>query len=802
MPKFLEVTDKAAARAALETNGELVVEFAALGQCDGVTNDREALSSALSALSTAGGGTLVLPPTDIAVTLNALPTFDVPANTKIVGAPGATRLLLTSSNNSTYVAVFGSSGDNVAFEGLTLVRSSDSTMIFFYPGATDGFHLRDCVIDGNKSTYSSNIVHGMSTERAGSKSNITMTGCTVTGVGYGYLQSNVATGTVDTFTVQNCLFDGNYSDDLEFNSPAGTMSNVSVSNSRFVNPQGTSITASLGVGLAHVTNAVVRDNYFEGYYSDAIHLEDYCTNVVVAGNRIVNCATVPNPSTSTEKDRAGITVMTGCSDVVICGNVLDHTANDNGLHGIVIKNLGGAETPGGRPNIPPLRVTISDNIILCGSDFQGMWITDLTDGVIRGNTIIGAGAVASDAFDGANDGYGMKISGGSCVIDANTVTGFRYGIGGPFIDLHNDDLGSWNPKKALANVGSVASNLISDCYIGLVAVPAGKLNIVGNTLSDCVRPMVVGENDYVAQPCSVTANFTTGCTYPLEVGGVLVVERAAGGSTVTVGSAKTIEVTDVMRKLPVGTMIKFSGGGILTLTTAVAKSELIIEAESPYDLVGNVSGADIGADEYGMTLKLAHSTTAANDQIRTEANADSPGGYLLAVPDPNALSVGESSMPRTEVTGTNYVASNGAIFLTYFTARRTETISSVTTLTGSQAQVGATHCRIGVYEQNTDGSLTLVAYTNNDTNLWLATSTEYSTSFVDSFVKIAGRRYAVGLLVVGSSTAPYFFGQSVPQSTSDPVLGNYYATAGTINASVPASSLVASGKRLYAVLKP
>ena len=83
------------------------VNFANYGACDGTTNDTAAFTQALVDLSSAGGGTLVLPPKSIALTLNAEPTFNIPANTKIVGTPGATKLLLTSTNNTSYVAFAG-----------------------------------------------------------------------------------------------------------------------------------------------------------------------------------------------------------------------------------------------------------------------------------------------------------------------------------------------------------------------------------------------------------------------------------------------------------------------------------------------------------------------------------------------------------------------------------------------------------------------------------------------------------------------------------------------------------------------
>ncbi|MCA9843204.1 MAG: right-handed parallel beta-helix repeat-containing protein [Dehalococcoidia bacterium] len=614
--------------------GELVVNFADYGACDGVTNDRAAFSTALSVLSSAGGGTLLLPPTDIAITLNALPTFNVPANTRIVGTPGATTLLLSSSNNAAYVAFGGSAGNNVTFEGLRLVRNTDCTLMFFEPGPHSGFHIRNCILDGQRSTLPTYDVHGVSfNNNSGAKSNFTMRGCTVTGVKWGLLQANSITADYDNILIDDCTFTANYADDLGFNAPESDMTNVTVSNCRFVNNMAAATPAGYGVGLAHVVNAVVRDCYFENYYNEAIHLEDWCANVVVSGNRIVTCGTDPSTATYTDRDRGGIVITSGCSDVVVSGNTLDHSANTNSLHGIVVKELPAATTPGGRSDIPPFRVTISDNIIQCGSDYQGMWITKLEDGVVRGNTIVGDGSVTGGAYSG-NDGFGMKISGGSCVIDANNVSGFRYGISAPFIDIHNDDAGSWVGKQGLANRGVVGGNLLSDCYIGVVAVPSGRLNISGNTMANCVRPMVVGENNYIAEPCTVVGNFAAGCTFPFEVGPALVVEVPSGASTVTTGSGKSVTVIDHMRKMPIGTVIQFSGGGVLTLTSAATKSKLSIESGSPYTLTGDVSGASITAGEWGITTNLAHSTTAAMNQIRITSNTDAESnGDFRAVTD-------------------------------------------------------------------------------------------------------------------------------------------------------------------------
>ena len=593
------------AASAFASSTPLTLNFADLGACDGATDDSAAFSAALSELSDAGGGVVLLPPAKIALTLTALPTFEIPENVQIVGQPGATTILFSSAHPDLWLAFAGSRGNNVTFEDVMFVRNSDCTMIFFYPGGHDGFHLSNCFVDGQRERFQRYPVHGLSLEQNGPKTNISLTQCTVTGVNFGVLQSNSATSSVDTFTVDRCTFAGNFADDLEFNAPNASMTNITVTNSRFTNNLSENAAASLGVGLAHVVDAVVRGCYFENYYGEAIHLEDYCENVTITDNRIITAGTNPSTRTLTDRDRCGISVMTGSSDVLISRNYLDHTANTNSLHGIVVKNLPGDVTPGGRPNIPPIRITIADNTIRCGSTYQGMWVTNVTDTVIRGNTVIGAGNVHDGVWDGGNEGFGIKIAGGSSVIEANTVSGFRYGISGPFMSLDNDFvLPDWSARGALGNTGTVTRNVISDCYLGLVAVPAGALKISANVIFDCVRPILVGENEYSAQSSTIVSNLITGTAYPPEIDGTQRLLRAPDSSTVTVGEDKDVAVVDSFLKLPVGTAITFSGGGILTLTKAVPKSHPFIKG-SPLQLFGDVTVADIGPDEYGLVAPVA-----------------------------------------------------------------------------------------------------------------------------------------------------------------------------------------------------
>lgn len=118
--------------------------------------------------------------------------------------------------------------------------------------------------------------------------------------------------------------------------------------------------------------------------------------------------------------------------------------------------------------------------------------------------------------------------------------------------------------------------------------------------------------------------------------------------------------------------------------------------------------------------------------------------------DSDALTVGESVFGRRLATGTSALTSGG-LRLTFFTARKTETITSVRTATGGTAAAGTTLARLGVYREEADGSITLLGSTANDVTLFSSASTSYTRTLTAPFPKVAGVRYAVGVLVVATT---------------------------------------------------
>lgn len=112
--------------------------------------------------------------------------------------------------------------------------------------------------------------------------------------------------------------------------------------------------------------------------------------------------------------------------------------------------------------------------------------------------------------------------------------------------------------------------------------------------------------------------------------------------------------------------------------------------------------------------------------------------------------------------GATVTAASQAMLLSFFTAKRTETISTLSvTVGGTAAAATPSLVRFGIYSVASNGDLTLTASTANDTTLLAATNTTYNKALSSSFSKVAGRRYATAVLVVSATTMPIYVGQTV-----------------------------------------
>lgn len=205
---------------------------------------------------------------------------------------------------------------------------------------------------------------------------------------------------------------------------------------------------------------------------------------------------------------------------------------------------------------------------------------------------------------------------------------------------------------------------------------------------------------------------------------------------------------------------------------------------------------------------------ALNNKIGSGASL----GDLIAGTDPvgsaydqyltdQAIASGESTMPRVTIAGSALAAgANQVLNLSYFTARKTEPINNIRSLSGGTA-AGATPtlCRVGLYSVAANGDIALLAAIANDTTLWAGTFTHYTRALTAQFNKVAGIRYAWGQLCVTGATAPTFAGSVsglVPNSA--PRISATLAAQADLPANVANASLTypTNGQLIYGELLP
>lgn len=216
-----------------------------------------------------------------------------------------------------------------------------------------------------------------------------------------------------------------------------------------------------------------------------------------------------------------------------------------------------------------------------------------------------------------------------------------------------------------------------------------------------------------------------------------------------------------------------------------------------------------------VTSTLTHKTInlADNTVTFTKAQLDSACSDSDVVYIDNTIDVGEATVlipgggeqvvPRFMTSSTTIAFSNQGLRGTCFTARKTESITQIRSYV-SVAQIGASKARIGVYSVDASDNLTLVASTVNDTALWATTTGAHTRSLSSTFNKVRGQRYAVCLLVDGTSTAPTVVGMSsnAAMVARVPRVGISYNGQTDLPSSVLVGSINTSGVAPYFELLP
>lgn len=240
---------------------------------------------------------------------------------------------------------------------------------------------------------------------------------------------------------------------------------------------------------------------------------------------------------------------------------------------------------------------------------------------------------------------------------------------------------------------------------------------------------------------------------------------------------------------------------------------------------GSIVLADLGADMAAQNCRLEF-TRVQTESLTSQAGpsawviGDDPLSpcvqrindtfFGVQASDPNRLITGQSTMPRDSInSGTAATMTSGTVRFAFFTAESTFTATSMRLNSGTTA-AGATPTlvRCGLYTVSASGDLTLVAAIASDTALLAAANTAYTRAFSTggslpaTYQLIAGRRYAIGIIVVTAATAPTLPGQIAVVASEmglAPRVAASLAGQSNLPTAATAASLADSTSRPYAV---
>lgn len=173
-----------------------------------------------------------------------------------------------------------------------------------------------------------------------------------------------------------------------------------------------------------------------------------------------------------------------------------------------------------------------------------------------------------------------------------------------------------------------------------------------------------------------------------------------------------------------------------------------------------------------------------------------------AQPTSETLTVGEASMPRYCISTSAVAHTTGYLRLTYFTATKTETVTTVRYNVGAtSAAATPTLVRFGLYLENADKTLTLVASTPNDTTCFSGgTFAAYTKAFSASYTKQKGQRYAIAVLIVSAFGMPSSYGnnaQVASAALNDPKISAAVPSQSDLPNSVSVGALGSTSNLYY-----
>lgn len=281
------------------------------------------------------------------------------------------------------------------------------------------------------------------------------------------------------------------------------------------------------------------------------------------------------------------------------------------------------------------------------------------------------------------------------------------------------------------------------------------------------------------------------------------------GSFTVQTNGQTLVVTATYKGgLAAGTATLYSDAAVTSSVTLpqtiTANTTYYVATPGTYTIsVKQIDGTEL----WGKSLDLDVGRTATIAPIPSgeQVSADVSSSYVQS----NAYQAGREILPRWLIDSSSGLSMTSQVLrLTFFTATASETIGSLSVMTGTTA-AGATPTlvRMGLYTVADNGDISLAASTANDTALLAAQSTVYTKAVSVNYAVTAGLRYAFGLLVVTAAAAPTVMGKATQNSAMSalaPRLGSGISGQADLPASVTNANIntLGSGSQIWGALVP
>jgi hypothetical protein len=404
---------------------------------DGATNNYLALVAAFAGFP---GKKIRVPAGVYQVPFSTLNAITPGAYTCLEGDGADVTELVFIPSDTTTRTVFNVTQPGFTIRGIkvSLQVPAGGTCLAFTAGAS-GMTIDKCIIDGkctNVGASISHVSHGIAIPLSGTLESLTVMDSEFTRLRYPLLKANASTAINIGTTFRNNLFRGNYNEDLSFNSPAGSWSDVKVIGNRFCEGAGAGASVNqLYVSFASVSDFVVSGNSFTGNVLDAIHIEENCLRWAVTGNTI---NVDGNGVFFVENNVGGSYLMPKLG--IVADNIVSKagTLKTAGIHGIWSANSGDVNT------VALKQSTITGNVV-SGYDY----------GIVSDGTL--------------ND---------SLLISSNVIDNCNIGVYSPYMSI------------------SISGNITSNCGIGASAQFGGEL--LDHTFTDCTQIVTCGTTRPIA----------------------------------------------------------------------------------------------------------------------------------------------------------------------------------------------------------------------------------------------------------------------------------------------------------------